>query len=667
VCGIVGVLGLDASLERSHALVSGMATRIRHRGPDGGGIAAHPDATLGMTRLAIVDVAHGHQPMFNDDQSIVIVYNGEVYNAPALRRELEQRGVHFHTRSDTEVILRLYEHDPEQVEQHLVGMWAFAIHDRRRRRVVISRDRFGIKPLFIADAGNALAFASELRCFDRNLSPFTHLFAIDHDAAHGMMSWSYVPGQSTIYKGVKRLPPASRITVDLVTGARRTQTYWSLEPAQDAAKVASLDEACEHVEALLRRAVTEHLESDVPIATFLSGGIDSSLVTAYARDVSAGPLKAYSVGFREPEFDESPFATKTADIIGVPISIEMFTETQARAQLAEALLAYDEPFGDSSSLAVHLLSRHIARDFKVALGGDGGDEVFAGYKKYRVVQLRRPFAGMPPVRDAVGRLLRRVAAGAREDVRDGWSGLRRTLGKLGMGLEGSDAQVYYRFSQWAPLAYSAPLMRQPRSARHFVEEAQERFNRASGTELQKTLAADLGSTLCNDMLVKLDRASMACSLEARVPFLDHRLVEFGVGLPERFTVGPSNEPFRGKRVLRALHQRRFGSELARREKQGFSVPVLQWLRGPLAGACEHLFERSRLDRFGILSSDELSNGRFRQWLRGDQPYVAWYAFALAAWCEANLGDGPDSLRDCLERSVGVDGVLPVTDANVSIN
>ena len=258
---------------------------------------------------------------------------------------------------------------------------------------------------------------------------------------------------------------------------------------------------------------------------------------------------------------------------------------------------------------------------------------------------------MAPLRDAMGKLLTRAGAGAREDVRQGWEGLRRSWVKLGMGLKGTDAEVYSRFNQWAPLAYTEPLMRQPKSAVRFVEEAQERFNRARGTELQKTLAADLGSSLCNDMLVKVDRASMACSLEVRVPFLDHRVVEFGLGLPERFTLGPSNQRFRGKRVLRALHQRRFGDELAHRKKQGFSVPMLKWLRGPLNQACERLFERSRLDRFGVLSSDELSNGRFRRWLHGEQPLVAWYAFALAAWCEANLGDGPDSLRELFAEPV----------------
>ncbi|MBX3260968.1 MAG: asparagine synthase (glutamine-hydrolyzing) [Labilithrix sp.] len=647
MCGIVGVLGLEQRLDHTQALVSAMADRIRHRGPDGGGVVTHPDATIGMTRLAIVDVPHGHQPMANDDESVFIVYNGEIYNAPALRSELEGRGVRFRTRSDTEVILRLYEEDPERVEERLVGMWAFAIHDRRRRRVVLSRDRFGIKPLFVADAGAALAFASELRCFDRSAEPFARLFGVDHDAAHAMVSWSYIPESGTIYEGVRRLAPATRLTVDLESGRRETRSYWTLEPSEDASRVKTLDEACEHVDALLRRAVKEHLESDVPIATFLSGGIDSSLVTAYAHEVSNAPIKAYSIGFTESYFDESPFARRTAEKIGVPINVETFDEDKARAKLPDALLAYDEPFGDSSSLATYLLSHHVARDFKVALGGDGGDEVFAGYKKYMVVRLRRPFLRAPRLRDALGGALGRVPV--RHDRTKGWSELLRTVRRVARGLEGPAAHVYTQLTQVAPLARTEILMRRPASARRFEEEAHARFERALGTELQKSLACDLGSMLCNDMLVKVDRASMACSLEARVPFLDHRVAEFGVGLPETYTLGASARSFSGKRVLRTLHERRFGPELARRKKHGFGVPVEKWLRGPFDGACERLFDERRLDRFGILSSAELSGGRFRRWVATD-PWILWHAFALASWCEATLGDGPDALREMLSSS-----------------
>jgi asparagine synthase (glutamine-hydrolysing) len=647
MCGIVGLVAFDASLERARSIVTAMNEHIQHRGPDGEGLTAHPDATLAMKRLAIVDVVHGHQPMANDDESVVLVYNGEIYNAPELRRGLERKGVRFRTRSDTEVILRLYEQDPDDVERHLVGMWAFAVHDRKRRRVVLSRDRFGIKPLFVADAGGPLAFASELRCFDRSLEPFARLFTIDHDAAHAMVSWSYVPEAASIYKGVRRLPPASRLTIDLDTGVRTPHTYWTLEPSPDARRVRSLDEACEGTEALLRRAVKEHLESDVPVATFLSGGIDSSLVTAYAHDVAPGTIKAYSIGFSEAQFDESPFARQTADVLGVPINIQMFDEATARARLPDALLAYDEPFGDSSSLATYLLSSHVAHDYKVALGGDGGDEIFAGYKKYLVVKLRSPLASAPRLRNAIGQALGRVPV--YYDRTRKWTELLRTTRRLSRGLSGSDAHVYAQLTQVAPLARTAPLMRVAADPQRFEREAQARFERAHGTELQRTLACDLGSTLCNDMLVKVDRASMACHLEARVPFLDHRVAEYGVGLPSAYTLGDSARRWSGKRVLRTLHERRFGAALANRKKQGFGVPVEKWLRGPFDGACQRLFDRGRLDRYGILSSTELGDGGFRKWI-GVDPMIVWHAFALAAWCETNLGDGPGALRDLLETS-----------------
>ncbi len=578
--------------------------------------------------------------MANEDDSVVLVFNGEIYNAPTLRAELEGKGIRFRTRSDTEVILRLYERDPDRVEEHLAGMWAFAIHDRKRRRVVLSRDRFGIKPLFVVDTGTALGFASELQCFNRQVAPFAGRFAIDHAAAHAMVSWSYVPEVSTIYQGVKRLAPASRLDIDLATGRRTARTYWTLEPSAEAGRITTLDDACSSVEALLRRAVREHLESDVPVASFLSGGIDSSLVTALAAEESRKRVKAFTVGFREPRFDESPFARETAARLGVDIEVAMLDEAAALGGLADAMLAYDEPFGDSSSLAVNLLSRHVAREYKVALGGDGGDEVFAGYKKYRVVQLRKPFAGLPSMRNALGRALGRIPT--RTDRTRGWTEVLRTLRRVSHGLAGSDPDVYAQLTQVAPLARTEALMRRPdASVGAFIDAARERFDAGAGSELQRTLRADLANVITNDMLVKVDRASMAHHLEARVPFLDHRLVEYGVGLPQRFTLGAN-----GKVVLRELHERRFGRTLARRKKMGFGVPVETWLRGPLDHACERLFDRERLNRLGILSSDALSSGRHREWARRD-PQVLWHAFALAGWCEANLGDGPDALRELL--------------------
>lgn len=638
MCGIVGLIGENPAL--ASTIVGAMAKRIHHRGPDGGGVAVHGDAVIGMRRLAIVDLAHGQQPMSSDDEQVTLVYNGEIYNAASLRAELEAEGVAFRTKSDTEVILRLYERAPDEVEERLRGMWAFCIHDRRRRRVVLSRDRFGIKPLFIATANRRLAFASELTAFDRAYGPLASCFAIDHEAAHAMLAWSYVPETASIFRGVRRLAPGRRLELDLATGKSHERTYWVLQPSAEAGHVSTLDEACEAVDHALRRAVHEHLASDVPVATFLSGGIDSSLVTAYASERTS--LRAYTIGFREPRFDESPHARATAERLGVPLDVTMLDEGALRGQLADALLAYDEPFGDSSSLATYVLCRNVAREYKVALGGDGGDEVFAGYAKYRMIGARRWIARIPGARPVLERALSLLPS--RTDRRSRLSNLLRVASKSRRGLVESDAQAYLSLTQVGTLAQTMPLLREPSSSTRFVDEAIARFEGAYGSVLQRTAASDLGSPLPNDMLTKVDRASMAASLEARVPFLDHRVVELGLGLPEAFTLEG-----RGKTVLRALHARKFGDALANRKKWGFGVPVEQWLGASLAPAASRLFARERLERFGILSAAELSSAEARQaWLSRD-PMLLWHAFALAAWCEATLGDGPDALREVLDE------------------
>jgi asparagine synthase (glutamine-hydrolysing) len=595
-----------------------------------------------MKRLAIVDVAGGIQPMYSEDGTIALVYNGEIYNAPVLREQLAREGTRFRTRSDTEVLLRLYERDPTRVEEHLVGMWAFAIHDREKKRLVLSRDRFGIKPLFVADTGSALAFASELRSFaavSAACDSFAHLFQVDPGSAHAMMAWSYVPEDRTIYRGVLRLPPGTRLEIDLETGARRKRRYWTLTPSADSARVRSVREATELIGPLLRRAVCEHLESDVPVATFLSGGIDSSLVTAYAVEQSAKPIVAYSIGFRDPRFDELPYARKTADILGVEDRFTILDETIARRTVLDAIIAYDEPFGDSSSVATLLLARTVAAHHKVALGGDGADEVFAGYKKHTIIAVREILAWFGPLRGLLAEGLQVLPI--RADRTSRVAELLRAAQRLAVGLNGTDAQSHLALTQVVPLALAAPFLQTPTAPTAFAELDTARFLDAPGAALQKTLACDLASPLANDMLTKVDRATMAVSLEARVPFLDHRLVEAGVGLPPRINSG--------KRVLRALHEQRFGAELARRRKSGFRVPVEKWLRGHLSSVCDSLFATTRLQRFGVLSAGALGCGRWRDFA-STVPQVLWHAFVLAAWCEATLGDGPDALRELFARA-----------------
>jgi asparagine synthase (glutamine-hydrolysing) len=622
VCGIAGVVGLGLSEPAAANLTRAMCARIAHRGPDGQGTTVAGDVALGMVRLAIVDVEGGWQPMLSDDQQVALVFNGEIYNAAALRRELEDAGARFRTRSDTEVILRLYLRDPDDVERHLTGMWAFCVHDRGRRRLVLSRDRFGIKPLYLVDRGRALAFGSELGALEplHSLPTFAPAFALDHGSAHAMLAWAYIPNEDTIYEGVKRVAPSTRVVVDLDTGARKTTRHYVLRRSDDASRVKSIHEACALVEPLLRRSVREHLESDVPVASFLSGGIDSSLILALASEESTKPIRAFCIGFREPRFDESPFARRVAQTLGIDLHVEVFDEAAARASLDEALAAYDEPFGDSSSLATYMLSRVVSRTHKVALGGDGGDEVFAGYRKHQIVRARQALRRTPHLRDRIARGL--LAMPTRTDRSSRWADMLRVARRFARGMEGGDAAAYCALTQVASLDKVAPLVVEPTQANRFVAPIVRTFADAGGTELQRTLVCDLSNVLPNDMLTKIDRASMRCGLEARVPMLDHRVVEAGLGLPPRFTIHGS-----GKRVLRELYRRRFGNELANRKKTGFGVPVEVWMRGPLAQKCAEVMR-------GGSEVIRMSPDVWSEWLARD-PQVLWHAFALRSWERAH--------------------------------
>ncbi len=633
MCGIAGFAQLELADGEARRLLAAMTGALAHRGPDGHGSHLAAGVGLAHTRLAIVDVARGVQPMTAGD--VTIVYNGEVYNAPALRAELEADGVHFTTRSDTEVVLRLYDRDPDGFERRLVGMWALALHDRRRRRLVLSRDRFGVKPLHLARAGRRLVFGSELAALRVAAPHLGDALAVDADAAHAMLAWGYVPEERTIHRGVTRLPPGARLDLDLATGAATTTVYYRPRPAAAAAAVRTIDDAADLIGPLIARAGKEHLERDVPVAAFLSGGIDSSLVLAAVADASDRPVRAFTIGFDDPRFDESGHARAVAARLGVAVDVEVLDEAAFLAALPDALCAYDEPFGDSSSLPTFVLARLVARSHKVAVGGDGGDEVFAGYKKHRIVSLWDAADRVPGARALAAALLARLPARTDRTTRIGE--LLRTVGRLAGGLAGDDTAGYVALTQVASLARTASLVVRPGGAA-LADAVAARFVAAGGDRLQRTLTADLGNVLPNDMLTKVDRATMARHLEARVPLLDHRIVEAGLGLPRAFTLGR-----RGKEVMRHLFARRFGVELARRRKQGFGVPVERWLRGVLEPACARLFERRRLERYGVLSPT-LADGGHRAWL-AEHPYLVWHALTLAAWCELTLGDGADGVRD----------------------
>lgn len=640
MCGIVGLVAPRIAPDARKRIVDAMCGAIVHRGPDGGGCFAGDDAAIGMRRLAIVDVEHGHQPMIGRDGRVVLVFNGEIYNAPEIRAELEAEGVAFDTRSDTEVILRLYERDPSDLEARLRGMWAFCVLDLARRRLVLSRDRFGIKPLFVMRAGASLAFASELRAFGplRALGTFDANLALDGAAAHAMLAWGFVPNERTIHRGVERLAPATRLELDLATGEERRVRHWTCRPSPEAARVRSLDEAQELLRPVLREAVAQHLRSDVPVATFLSGGIDSTLVTDLAVAASPHPIEAFTIGFPDPRYDESPHARFVAERLGIRMHTTVLDPARAPELAVEALRAYDEPFGDSSAIATYAVSKLCAQTHKVALGGDGGDEAFAGYKKHRMIAVRALLDRAPVVRDGLRRALELLPAPADRSRR--WTDALRKVRRVARALAPDDAEAYRALTQMDELGRNADLVEDPRGSELLERELEATYAALPGTPLQRALQADLANTLPNDLLTKVDRASMARSLEVRVPFLDHHVFELGLGLPPAFTLGR-----RGKEVLRAECASRFGRELAYRGKHGFEVPVEAWLRGPLAGVCEHLFERREIERHGVLSVRAFADGAWRAQVR-NRPQIVWHALALAAWCEGTRhGDATRGLAE----------------------
>jgi asparagine synthase (glutamine-hydrolysing) len=624
---------------------------MTHRGPDDAGYCWESGVGLGMRRLSIVDIAGGHQPMANDDGSVWIVFNGEIYNAPELRRALAAQGCVFRTRSDTEVVLRLFERAGLRFADEMRGMWALAIHDRRTKRVLLSRDRLGIKPLFLLEGGSETLFASELRAFRAvpgELRPGA--LEIDACAAQAMLSWSYIPGAATIYRGVRSVDPG---THEILTteGAGQRQRYWTLRRNEQAAAVSSMNEAAELTEETLRRAIREHLESDVPVGAFLSGGIDSGLVASYAADV-APSISTFTAGSDLPAFDESLHAATVARAIGSKHVLRRLGAADVFGSLVDVLVASDGPFGDSSLVAAWSVSRLAAQTHKVVLAGDGGDEIFAGYVKHSIIEWRRRLQSFPsgPFRRIEG-LLGRLPQSREHRATDFFRKARRAVSALGV----SPAKAYAGLTRIASLDDAASLLLRPSYESPFHTLVETTFASGPGDdELSKTLATDISVVLPNDMLAKVDQASMLNSLEARVPMLDHRLVELGWSLPGRFKLSSRG----GKLVLRELFARRFPASLAWRRKQGFQVPVESWLAGPLVPALDWAFAPQRLQRHGLFDRRRFDAPGRRELLM-HRPLLLWNAFCLAVWCEASVGSvDTGELRDILsgrKRAAGASG------------
>jgi asparagine synthase (glutamine-hydrolysing) len=567
MCGIAGFadssLAVPLTAERSTALVHQMCDVIRHRGPDDEGFRIEPGVALGMRRLSIIDVAGGHQPIANEDGTVWIVFNGEVYNFRELRAELEAYGHRFSTSTDTEAIVHAYEQWGTDAIRRLRGMFGLAIWDSRTRTLLLARDRVGIKPLYYSVAGGRLRFGSELKSLlcDPDLPVEIDVDALDH-----YLSFLYTPRDTSIFRDVCKLPPGHLLTWE--GGRLHVEPYWRPAPAETFS--GTEQEAAGELERVLVDAVSSHMISDVPIGAFLSGGVDSSIVVALMARLSSGKVKTFSIGFDEPEFDELEHARRVAEYYGTDHH-EFVVRPDALGILDELVGHFDEPFADSSAIPTWYVSEIARRHVTVVLSGDGGDELFGGYDRYlphpRVVAFDR-FAPQG---------LRRVASIAGDRLPHGVRG-KNFLRHVGRSERDRYLDAIRFFSaDEKPALLSADVRSalgavdpEVRLARHF-----ERY--ASLPWASQMMRFDLETYLPDDVLTKVDRMSMAHSIESRVPLLDNHVVDLANALPASLKIKNG----RRKHVLKEVAARLLPEGIVDRKKQGFGVPLGTWFRGDL--------------------------------------------------------------------------------------
>ena len=584
ICGIVSPAGPDRNAleEMSAALV--------HRGPDSHGALVSGSAALAARRLSIIDLEGGDQPIANEDGRVHVVQNGEIYNHQELRRELERRGHAFRTRCDTEVLVHLYEeHGPDFVER-LRGMFAIAIWDESRGRLLLARDRFGIKPLFYRRAGEELAFASELKALLR-LPGFGG--DVDLDALDSFLAFNSIPAPLTIFREVRKLPAGHIL---LAEGERLSIRRYARPAPVDADDVRreGSEALAEELRARLRDSVRAHLVSDVPVGVLLSGGIDSAALTALAAEETSGRVSTFSIGFEERSFDELEQARVVARRYDTDHH-ELVLRPDAAELLPRLAEVFDEPFADSSALPTFLVSELASKHVKVALSGEGGDELFGGYYTY-VADLLAPRIG--PLAAALRPLVERLPSSSGKVSFD-YKAKRFARGARLPPLERHHAwKEIFSPDARAELAQSGA-----RSGLDPVDVLRRRFAETEGAELLARMQdLDIGIYLVDDLLVKTDRASMAHSLEARVPFLDPEVADLALALPTRQKV----RGFSKKRLLRRAVEPLVPREIARGKKQGFSIPAAAWLRGDLAPFAREVLDPDTLRRHGFFRPEAAS-------------------------------------------------------------
>ena len=633
MCGIVGISKSNGR-PVDGAVLRRMCAEITHRGPDdegyyfseapgtisGRSAQGTTSVGLGMRRLAIIDLATGNQPIHNEDQTVWVVLNGEIYNYSELRAEMEARGHRFYTQTDTEVIVHAYEEYGCDVPKHLHGMFAFALWDTTNERLLLARDRVGKKPLLYSTAGEELVFASEFQAMLQHPGVSRE---VNREALSHYLSFMCVPAPMTAFLRIQKLEPGHVLVWE--RGRAETQRYWSLD-FKNKIDVGE-EEASERTIELLRDAVRVRLMSDVPLGAFLSGGIDSSAVVALMSELSSEPVKTFSIGFDEREFNELEHARRVASRFGTDHH-EFIVRPNAIEVLPTLVRHYGEPYADSSAIPTYYLSKMTRQHVTVALNGDGGDECFAGYERYAAMRIAQSYHRVPQV------LRERVVAPAIAALPDGATGSRFSRARRFLDVIGRPVEA--RYLRWTSAINEE--MKAELFTRDFLHETSnsptlrlvQPFFEGNGEidVVDRALMADTSNYLPNDLLVKMDIASMAVSLEARSPFLDHHVMEFAASLPAKYKLRGLTTKYLLKRALRGL----LPEPNLTRAKMGFGLPIGRWFRTDLKGLLKDT----------ILSERSLGRGYFRpETVRGmvdqhncgrrDYAHQLWTLLMLEMW------------------------------------
>jgi asparagine synthase (glutamine-hydrolysing) len=623
VCGICGSYDVARKRPADRAVLERMNAALEHRGPDGAGVFIDGAVGLAARRLAIIDIAHGDQPMVADGGAAAVVQNGEILNHLELRAELERDGVRFRTRCDTEVLLHMYlRHGPAFVER-LRGMFALALWDSGHRRLLLARDRFGIKPLFYEVQDGRLSFASELKALLRQ-PRFSR--AIDPEALHAFLAFNSIPAPLTIFSAARKLPPGHLLlcTEDGVEISRYARPAPAPEgELRDEPPESLADELHER----LRDSVSAHLLADVPVGVLLSGGVDSSVLTALAASASPTGISTFSIGFRERSFNELALARHVAERYGTDHH-ELVVTPQMADLLPKLVAAFDEPFADSSAVPTYLVSELAARHVKVVLSGEGGDELFGGYETYAADQLAqrvgRAVAGLAPLVERLPSSSRRVSLEYRA---------KRFVRAAGL----PPLERHHGWKEIFSSSQREQLLQPPWRDKTLdpLEPWKARFAETARAPLLARLQdVDLGIYLADDLLVKTDRMSMVHSLEARVPYLDPVVSDLAMALPTELKV----RGLAKKRLLRRTASPLVPSSILRARKRGFSIPAAAWLRGELEPLARSLLAPERTRRQGYFEPEQVTRLMDEHVSRRqDHSRQLWGLMSFSLWAEQTLG------------------------------